>query len=101
MEELKKIIEALGRAFEEFRAANDTRLKQIEARGAADPLLTEKVEKANADISGLLAMKAQLEKLGASIVVPERRTSEYLAKFVQSDIAKWGAAVKASGIEQQ
>ena len=46
-------------------------------------------------------VKAQLEKLGASIVAPERRTAEYLTRFVQSDISKWGAAVKASGIEQQ
>ena len=58
-------------------------------------------ERDAASYSDATRVKAQLEKLGASIVAPERRTSEYLAKFVQSDIAKWGAAVKASGIEQQ
>ncbi len=46
-------------------------------------------------------VREQLEKLGASIVAPDRRTPDYLARFVKEDVAKWGAAVKASGIEPQ
>jgi len=63
MDELKKLIEALGRTLEEFRAANDERLTALETEGRADPLLVEKVENINADVSKMLAMKAQLEKL--------------------------------------
>lgn len=63
MKEIKDTIQALGTAFEEFKAANDARLKEIEAKGGADPLLTEKVEKINADISQIAAMKKQLEAL--------------------------------------
>lgn len=63
MEELKKIIEALGKAFEEFKAANNKRLAEIEAKGEADPLLIEQVEKINQEISALVAMKAQIEQL--------------------------------------
>jgi HK97 family phage major capsid protein len=63
MEELKKLIEALGKAFEQFKAENDSRIKAIEAKGHADPLLIEKVEKINADISNISAMKKQLELL--------------------------------------
>ena len=46
MDELKKLIEALGRAFEEFKAENDKRIKEIE-NGRNDPVLAEKVEKIN------------------------------------------------------
>lgn len=63
MDELKKLVEALGKAFEEFKAENDKRLAEIEAKGSADPLLTEKVEKLNADITALTALKVQIEQL--------------------------------------
>lgn len=59
----KAVIAALGKAFEEFKAENDKRLKEIEAKGHADPLLAEKVDKINADISILASLKDQLEKL--------------------------------------
>lgn len=63
MEELKKIIEALGRAFETFKSENDSRIKAIESKGSADPLLVEKVERINKDISAISAMKEQMERL--------------------------------------
>ena len=59
--ELKETIESIGRAFETFKAENDARLKEIEKKGHVDPLLAEKVEKINADISALGEMKKQLE----------------------------------------
>ena len=63
MDEIKKIIEALGKTFETFKGENDTRLKEIEANGHADPLLAEKVDKINADIAQIAEMKTQLEAL--------------------------------------
>lgn len=65
--ELKDTIEAIGRAFEEFKAANDLRLKQIEAKGSADPLVAEQVEKINAKISELSAMKRQIEAVETAV----------------------------------
>ena len=62
-DELKKTIEALGSAFEQFKAENDARLAEIQAKGNADPLLAEKVEKINADMASLMAMKKQIEDL--------------------------------------
>lgn len=61
--ELKETIQALGKAFDAFKAENDARLKEIEKKGAADPLLTEKVDKINADIAQLSALKKQLDTL--------------------------------------
>jgi len=65
--ELKETIESIGRAFEEFKAENDARLKEIEKKGHVDPLLAEKVEKINADISALGEMKKQLEAIETAV----------------------------------
>lgn len=51
--ELKEKFDQLGNAFDEFKKANDERLAQIEKKGAADPLVQEKVDKANAAITRL------------------------------------------------
>lgn len=67
MEELKKMIEALGKAFEQFKTENDARIKQIEAKGHADPILAEKVDRINKDISEISAMKKQLELLETAV----------------------------------
>jgi tripartite-type tricarboxylate transporter receptor subunit TctC len=44
------------------------------------------------------AVKDRLEGLGAVLVAPDRRGSEYLATFVHSEIDKWAAPIKASGV---
>lgn len=49
-EALQQTIDDLGRAFEEFKTANDSRLVEIEANGSADVVTTEKVETINAEI---------------------------------------------------
>jgi len=50
--ELKGAVAAVGTAFEEFKAVNDARLAEIEAKGAADPLLDDKLAKLDAAIDG-------------------------------------------------
>lgn len=52
-EKVKKALEALNKAFDDFKAANNKRLQQIEARGSADPHLDEQVNKLNAEIDKL------------------------------------------------
>ncbi|MCP8884255.1 phage major capsid protein [Devosia sp. XJ19-1] len=49
-------------AFEEFKATNDQRLKDIEKRGSADGLLEDKLEKLNRVIDG---HKAAMDRLSA------------------------------------
>jgi tripartite-type tricarboxylate transporter receptor subunit TctC len=44
-------------------------------------------------------VKERLAKLGANLVTPDRRTPEYLAGFVKSEIEKWAAPIKASGAQ--
>ena len=44
------------------------------------------------------SLRDRLHGLGVEIVAPERRSPEYLARFLKDDIAKWAAPIKASGI---
>lgn len=67
MSDINKTIEDLGRAFEAFKADNDKRLKEIEAKGHADPLLSQKVDAINADISKITALKKQVEALETAV----------------------------------
>jgi tripartite-type tricarboxylate transporter receptor subunit TctC len=43
------------------------------------------------------AVQQRLNTIAASAVAPERRSPEYLQKFVLSEIEKWAAPIKASG----
>jgi tripartite-type tricarboxylate transporter receptor subunit TctC len=44
------------------------------------------------------AVEQRLKSIGATIVAPERRTPDYLGKFVASEIAKWAGPIKAAGV---
>jgi HK97 family phage major capsid protein len=77
VDELKKLLESLQRAFEEFKSANDQRIKQLEAKGHADPLLEQKVNKANDDIGRITAaieevkaQKAAIEEIKTALARP-------------------------------
>ncbi len=43
-------------------------------------------------------VKDRMHELGVAFVAPERRSPEYLQKFVESEIAKWAAPIKAMGL---
>lgn len=60
--ELKDLLEKQNRAFAEFKDANDARLKALEAKGSVDPLLEEKVDKANQAIGDISKQMAEIEK---------------------------------------
>jgi hypothetical protein len=42
-------------------------------------------------------VRARYQAIGVTIPAPQRRTPEYLAKFVPSEIARWAGPIKASG----
>jgi tripartite-type tricarboxylate transporter receptor subunit TctC len=60
--------------------------------------VVKKVAAAANEAMNTPAVKDRLQGLGAMIVAPERRTPEYLASFVASEIKKWEAPIKASGV---
>jgi len=44
------------------------------------------------------SFRDRLRDLGVEAVAPERRSPDYLARFLRDDIAKWTVTIKASGI---
>ena len=44
------------------------------------------------------AVQARLTRSAPTVVAPDRRSPEYLQKFVESEIAKWAGPIKAAGI---
>jgi HK97 family phage major capsid protein len=83
--ELIKKFEDLQKAVADMRAANDKRLEEIEAKGRADPLLEEKVNKANTAVDQLqaqideIAKKAQRPRAGGD--GKEGKDGEYAKAF--------------------
>ena len=44
------------------------------------------------------AVREKLKEIGATVAAPERRSPEYLQKFVESEIAKWAVPIRAANI---
>jgi tripartite-type tricarboxylate transporter receptor subunit TctC len=44
------------------------------------------------------AVREALEKAGAQVVTDDRATPQYLGEFIRSEIEKWAAPIKASGV---
>jgi len=66
-------------------------------KGTPEPI----VRKLNRVVSDMLDNQGQrkrLEELGLEIVPPERRSPEYLAKYLPEEIDRWGKVIKAAGI---
>jgi hypothetical protein len=43
-------------------------------------------------------LRERFKEIGVTVPAPERRTPEYLTKFVASEIARWAGPIKASGV---
>jgi tripartite-type tricarboxylate transporter receptor subunit TctC len=66
-------------------------------KGTPAPIV-EKLHDAIAATVNTPAVQERLKEIGADLVAPERRSPDYLAKFVASEIARWAAPIKASGV---
>jgi HK97 family phage major capsid protein len=87
------LIGQIKTAFEEFKAQNDARLKQIEGRGE-DPITAEQVERINTTLGDLqAAYEEQQKKIAAGVLQPGER------KLVDAEYSKqWDEFVRG-GIE--
>jgi hypothetical protein len=47
------------------------------------------------------AFRERLHTLGLIVVAPERRSPDYLQKFVVNEIEKWAIPIKASGVKEE
>jgi tripartite-type tricarboxylate transporter receptor subunit TctC len=59
--------------------------------------IVQRLAKASNDAVETPAVRERFKGIGVTIPAPERRTPEYLAKFVPSEIARWAGPIKASG----
>jgi tripartite-type tricarboxylate transporter receptor subunit TctC len=69
-------------------------------KGTPEPII-KKLHEASVQAMETPAVKDRLQGLGASLVAPERRSPDYLAKFVRSEIEKWAVPIKASGVSME
>jgi tripartite-type tricarboxylate transporter receptor subunit TctC len=66
-------------------------------KGTPAPIVQKLHDAAVATIE-MPAVQQRLRDVGATVVAPERRSSDYLQKFVESEIERWGAVIKAAGV---
>src|SRR5262249_26049351 len=64
----------------------------------APAAIVQKLNQAAAAALDTPSFRDRLQSLGVAVVAPERRSPEYLGRFLKDDIAKWTAPIKASGI---
>jgi tripartite-type tricarboxylate transporter receptor subunit TctC len=65
-------------------------------KGTPDAIV-RRLAKASNDAVETPAVRERFKSIGVTIPAAERRTPEYLAKFVRSEIERWAAPIKASG----
>ena len=63
--------------------------------------IADKLHKAMFEALDTPAVRDRLSQMGATVVPKERRSSAYLQKWTETEIAKWAATVKAAGITPQ
>ena len=66
-------------------------------KGTPDPIV-RRLNRAMNDMLDNPGIRKRLEELGLEIVGPERRSPEYLAKFVPEEVERWGRVIRAAGI---
>jgi len=66
---------------------------------ATPPAIVEKLNRALIATLEMPSVQERLKQVGGDLVAPERRSSEYLARFVADEVKKWEAPVKSSGVQ--
>ena len=91
----------------ELKTADEQGLKDFDVSAWNAILLPKSatpamVAKMNAAVSKALdnpAMRSRFDALGLIPAAPERRSAEYLRKFINAEIEKWAVPVKAAGLQ--
>ena len=108
-----EVIKKQGKVFEEFKASNDERLKEISTKGSSDPLTEEKTDKIADELAELSSLKDAVNNLkskyddvatklnrpmaGGSNLTPEQ--VEYKTAF--EDYVRKGRAGKLAELEEK
>jgi tripartite-type tricarboxylate transporter receptor subunit TctC len=65
---------------------------------ATPTAIVQKLHDATVATMSTPVVQARLTEIGADLVAPERRSPQYLTKFVMSEIDKWAGPIKAAGV---
>jgi tripartite-type tricarboxylate transporter receptor subunit TctC len=60
--------------------------------------IVKKLNQAMIEVLDTPAVRERLDSVGLYVPAPRRRSPDYLAGFVKSEIEKWGVPIKASGV---
>lgn len=111
LDDAKKAVEDLMTAFDEFKSTNDDRLKAIEKKGTADPLINEKLgrlESSIASMEGLNQRVTQAEAKAKQLEETNKQTEALMAQVeaklgrpgnreagasLKTRVNEWGRAV--------
>jgi tripartite-type tricarboxylate transporter receptor subunit TctC len=63
--------------------------------------IVQKLREASVATMETPAVQERLQELGYTLVASDRRSPEYLEKFVKSEIERWAAVIKGAGIAPQ
>jgi tripartite-type tricarboxylate transporter receptor subunit TctC len=66
-------------------------------KGTPEPIVRQLQEAAVATLD-TPTVQARLKEVGVTVVAPDRRTTAYLQQFLDGEIEKWAATIKASGV---
>jgi tripartite-type tricarboxylate transporter receptor subunit TctC len=66
-------------------------------KGTPDAIVRRLAAASNAAVE-TPALRERFKGIGVTVPAPERRTPEYLAKFVASEIERWAGPIKANGL---
>jgi tripartite-type tricarboxylate transporter receptor subunit TctC len=69
-------------------------------KGTPDAIVRRLAQAANEAVE-TPAVRERFKSIGVTIPTAERRTPEYLAKFVPSEIERWAAPIRASGMSAE
>jgi tripartite-type tricarboxylate transporter receptor subunit TctC len=91
---------------EELATANELGMKGLDcgAWGAfsfpkgTPGAIVQRLAKASSDAIDTPAVRERFKTIGVVVTPPDRRSPEYLTRFVVSEIARWAVPIKASGI---
>ena len=98
--EVKSAVETLGKTFETFKETNDKRIKEIESKGAVDPITEDKLTKIETDLNKFADMeqaqkkandqsKAQLDRLETIVSRPDFGKGSPVESIQKKVFDKW------------
>ncbi len=63
------------------------------------PPIVQKLNDATVRAMNTSSVQQRLKELGVTVVAPERRSPEYLQKFVVSEIEKWAPTIRRANVK--